>query len=266
MGFQRAFLLAAGVCDCQHRAGTLRTMQFEVCVESLQGALSAYRGGATRIELCSSLIEGGLTPSAGLIREVKRHCPLPVHVMVRPRSGDFLYTPSELEVMLSDIEFCLFAEVDGLVFGALDSQGEVDLQAMQKLMKAAGRVPVTFHRAFDVCRTPVRALEQLIELGVRRVLTSGQQPTAFEGRKLISALVRQARDRLIVLPGSGVNPQNVIALLQETQAREVHFSARSGAANHPVHAQVRLKFGLSDEQWVTSEAKVQNMVRTVLGH
>ncbi|GEM46101.1 copper homeostasis protein CutC [Deinococcus cellulosilyticus] len=240
-------------------------MQFEVCVESLEGAMAAYRGGATRLELCSSLIEGGLTPSAGLIREVKRHCPLPVHVMVRPRSGDFLHTPHELEVMLSDIEFCHFAEVDGLVFGVLDSQGEVDLQAMGKLMQAAKRLPVTFHRAFDVCRTPVRALEQLIELGVKRLLTSGQQPTAFEGRQLIAALVRQARDRLVVLAGSGVNPQNVIPLLQATQVREVHFSARSGAASHPVHVQERLKFGVSEEHWVTSEEKVRAVVKTVLG-
>ncbi|GGJ32674.1 copper homeostasis protein CutC [Deinococcus roseus] len=240
-------------------------MHFEVCVESLEGALAARRGGATRIELCSSLIEGGLTPSAGLIREVKRHCGLPVHVMVRPRSGDFLYTGPELEVMLSDIEFCHFAEVDGLVFGALDSQGEVDVQAMQQLVRAAGNLPVTFHRAFDVCRTPVRALEQLLALGVRRILTSGQQKTAFEGRQLIAALERQARGRIILLAGSGVSPQNVLALLQETRVREIHFSARSGAPSHPVQVREHLKFGVSEEHWVTSEENVRAVVRAVLG-
>ncbi|WP_034337924.1 copper homeostasis protein CutC [Deinococcus misasensis] len=240
-------------------------MQFEVCVESLQGAMNAVQGGATRIELCSSLIEGGLTPSAGLIREVKRHCPVPVHVMVRPRSGDFLYSPNEIQTMLSDIEYCQFLEVDGLVFGALDSQGELDTWAMQQLMQASGRTKVTFHRAFDVCKNPTRALEQLIELGVRRVLTSGQASTAFEGRQLIAALVRQARDRLTILPGSGITKDNVIPLLQATHAREVHFSGRSAQKNHPFHEKDGLKFGVSEDQWLTSAENVRLVVQKVLG-
>lgn len=198
---------------------------FEVCVEGVAGAAAAERAGAHRLELCSALAEGGVTPSLGLFKRVKAASSLPVHVLIRPRAGDFVYT-DELEVMLEDVSLFKTAGADALVFGTLTKTGALALPEMTRLLEAADPLPVTFHRAFDVCREPFKVLEQLVALGVTRLLTSGQAGDALAGAKLLRALVEQAGDRLTVIAGGGVRASNAAQIVRETGVLELHFSAQ----------------------------------------
>ena len=184
--------------------------QFEICTNSVESCLAAQEGGADRVELCAGIPEGGTTPSYGEIitaREILKTTRL--HVIIRPRSGDFLYSPIEVKTMLKDIEMAKQLGVDGVVFGCLTADGEIDLAIMQELMKASQGLSVTFHRAFDVCRSPEQALEQIIQLGCNRILTSGQRPTAESGIPLLRKLQEQAAGRIILLAGCGVNEKNI---------------------------------------------------------
>ena len=202
----------------------MNKFQFEVCANSVESCLAAQKGGANRVELCAGIPEGGTTPSYGEIsvaREVLDATRL--HVIIRPRGGDFLYSPIEVKAMLKDIEMAKQLKADGVVFGCLTAEGEIDLTIMQELMKAAQGLSVTFHRAFDVCRDPKKALEQIIALGCNRILTSGQQPT---GIPLLKELQEQAAGRIILLAGCGVNEKNIHRIASETGIREFHFSAR----------------------------------------
>lgn len=200
----------------------------EVCAASMQSVAAAAEGGARRIELCSALSLDGLTPSMGMIRIVKERFPqLTLHVLIRPREGNFVYNDVELATMQSDIIECRKAGADSIVVGALTPEGDIDLAAMQRLMEAADTLPVTFHRAFDVCRHPEEALEQVIALGCRRILTSGQQPTAEQGIPLLHRLNQQADGRIILMPGGGVNATNAPLILQQTGCQEIHASASS---------------------------------------
>lgn len=200
----------------------------EVCAASMQSVAAAAAGGAHRIELCSALSLDGLTPSMGMIRIVKERFPqLTLHVLIRPREGNFVYNELEVATMESDIIECRKAGADSVVVGALTSEGDIDLAAMQRLMEAADTMPVTFHRAFDVCRHPEEALEQIIALGCRRILTSGQQPTAEQGIPLLHRLNQQADGRIILMPGGGVNATNAPLILQQTGCQEIHASASS---------------------------------------
>jgi copper homeostasis protein len=201
--------------------------RFEVCANSVESCLAAQAGDAHRVELCAGIPEGGTTPSFGeiaLARELLTSTKL--HVIIRPRGGDFLYSKHEQQVMLTDIQQARRQQVDGLVFGCLTPQGDIDFPFLKQLMEAAEGLPVTFHRAFDVCRSPEEVLEQLIELGVTRILTSGAQPTAEAGISLLSKLNKQANGRIILLAGSGVNEKNICRIAAETGIREFHFSAR----------------------------------------
>ena len=185
--------------------------QFEICTNSVESCLAAQKGGADRVELCAGIPEGGTTPSYGEIaiaREVLTHSDI------------------EIRTMLKDIEIARKLGADGVVFGCLTAEGEVDLPAMQKLMEAAQGLSVTFHRAFDVCRNPQRALEQIIKLGCNRILTSGQQPTAEQGIPLLKELQKQAAGRITLLAGCGVNENNIARIAAETGINEFHFSAR----------------------------------------
>lgn len=174
----------------------------EICANSVQSCVEAEAGGATRVELCAAIPEGGTTPSYGEIKtaqELTSH--IAIHVIIRPRGGDFLYTPAEIQSMLHDIEMTKQLQVDGVVVGCLTKEGEVDVELLHRLVEAAGPLSVTFHRAFDVCKDPLVALEQIIEAGCDRILTSGQQPDAVQGIPLIARLVEQAGDRIIIMPG-----------------------------------------------------------------
>lgn len=201
--------------------------QFEVCANSVESCLAAQAGGADRVELCAGIPEGGTTPSYGDIataRELLTHTRL--HVIIRPRGGDFLYTPLEQRIMLKDIENARRLGADGVVFGCLTSEGDIDIALMKQLLEAAQGMSATFHRAFDVCRQPKLALETLIQLGCHRILTSGAQPTAEQGIPLLKELQAQANGRIILLAGCGVNENNIARIASETGIREFHFSAR----------------------------------------
>lgn len=197
----------------------------EIVVDSVAGARAAADGGAHRIELCIGLAEGGLTPSLGLLRAVKAAVPIPVMAMVRPRGGDFLYDHDEFAVMERDAESLLAAGADGLVFGILDANGALDRARMARLCRAAAGHPVTCHRAFDVTKDAERSLEELIALGIPRVLTSGQRSSAILGEALIARLVQLAAGRITILAGGGLRAHNIAPFLARTGIREVHLSA-----------------------------------------
>lgn len=201
--------------------------QFEVCANSVESCMEAQAGGADRVELCAGIPEGGTTPSYGEMFIARRVLDsVALHVIIRPRGGDFLYSEMEERIMLADIGQAVSLGVDGLVFGCLTPDGDVDIPLMGRLMEATHGLPVTFHRAFDMCRDPFRAMEDIIGLGCRRILTSGQQPSARQGIGLLKDLRLRAGDRIAVMAGCGVNEENIGLIARETGVREFHFSAR----------------------------------------
>ena len=202
--------------------------KIEICANSVESAVKAQQAGAYRVELCAGIPEGGTTPSFGEIRMARQLLnQTKLHVIIRPRGGDFLYSPIEQEIMLHDIKVAHQLGADGVVFGCLTAEGYVDVPLMQKLMNAVGEMSVTFHRAFDMCSNPKEALEQIIGLGIDRVLTSGQEATAEKGIPLLKELVEQADGRIIIMPGCGVRENNIGKIEAETGAKEFHTSARS---------------------------------------
>jgi len=199
----------------------------EICAGSVASALAAQEGGADRIELCSALPLDGLTPGYGTIKEVKRLLSIPVYVLVRPREGDFLYSKEELAAICGDIYAAKELGADGIVCGALDRYGNIDVEAMEQIMKASKGVSFTFHRAFDVCRNPLESLEILMEMGVNTLLTSGQAATAVEGTGLIKELAATAQAKgLTIMAGCGIKAAHVAALALETGVAAIHLSAK----------------------------------------
>jgi len=204
-------------------------MLVEACVESVEAAVAAESGGAGRIELCDNLVEGGTTPSIGTVTLARDCLRIPIHVIIRPRGGDFLYTPREVETMQRDVVAARQAGVAGVVIGALLPEGTIDQETTRALIERARPLSVTFHRAFDLTRDPREALETLVGLGVDRVLTSGQAPTAPEGEALIAALVRQAAGRIGVLPGAGIRADNAAGFVAATGVTEIHVRGAATA-------------------------------------
>ncbi len=200
-------------------------IQIEICVDSPESALAAQHGGADRVELCDNLFEGGTTPSLGSIKTARRLIDIKLHVIIRPRGGDFLYSEIEFETMKLDIETAKSLGADGVVIGLLTADGEIDEARTAELVSLAKPMSVTFHRAFDVCRDPRTALETLIELGVSRVLTSGQQANAVDGALLIAELVRQAEGRIGILACGSIDEANAAQVVAVTGANEFHFTA-----------------------------------------
>jgi copper homeostasis protein len=194
----------------------------EAAVETLESALAAERAGADRIELCDNLKEGGTTPDGELVAAVVERIRLPVFVLIRPRAGDFVYSASEFDVMIRDIELTRTMGIAGIVTGALDANGRVDVKRTRSFVKAAGGLPVTFHRAIDSAANLAIALDDAIEAGVSRVLTSGGVPMAREGVEVIAALVLQARERVSIIAGGGIREHNVREVIARTGVREVH--------------------------------------------
>lgn len=197
----------------------------EICVDSVEGVKAARDAGAARVELCASLIEGGITPSRGMIRAARPVQGIKLHVIIRPRGGDFLYSDAEFDVMAADIETAKAEGADGVVIGQLTADGVINVPRTRELMAIARPMAVTFHRAFDMTTDPITALETLIELGVERVLTSGQDASVLEGLPLIAELVSQARDRIIVMPGGGITQRNVERIVSAAKPKEIHFAA-----------------------------------------
>ena len=202
--------------------------KFENCANSVESCIEAQKASLDRVELCAGIPEGGTTPSYGdIVMARKLLIMTKLHVIIRPRGGDFLYSDLEREIMLEDVRMARRLGVDGVVFGALTADGDIDMDFMRQLMVESEGMSVTFHRAFDVCRNPFVALEQIIELGCDRILTSGQMPKAEDGVDLLKQLVEKAGDRIIIMPGCGVNAGNIAKIAQITGAKEFHFSARS---------------------------------------
>ena len=199
----------------------------EVIAFTHESARIAQRSGAHRIELCDNPGEGGTTPGYGMIKKVREDVAIQLYPIVRPRGGDFLYSPAEYEIMKRDIEMARELLCDGVVIGILTPEGEVDKERMKWLVELAYPMGVTFHRAFDRVKDPFQALEDLIELGCERILTSGRKPTAIEGAFLLKQLIEQANDRIVVMPGSGVRSDNILELAKQTGAIEFHSSARA---------------------------------------
>lgn len=221
-----------------------RKSKIEICANSVESAIKAQEGGAYRVELCAGIPEGGTTPPFGDMRMARQMLhQTKLHVIIRPRGGDFLYSPLEQEIMLHDIKVARQLGADGVVFGCLTAEGDVDMAAMKKLMNAVGDMNVTFHRAFDMCKDPFKALEQIIELGCTRILTSGQESNAVKGIPLLKELVKQADGRIIIMPGCGVNPGNIKQIAEETNATEFHFSGRSSYESDMIFRNPKVSMG-----------------------
>jgi copper homeostasis protein len=209
---------------------------FEVCVDSIESAIAAAEGGADRVELCSDLIEGGLTPSFGMLRVARRSVRIGIMAMIRPRGGDFCYSESEFAAMDEDVEAAKESGADGIVLGLLNPDGAIDGDRTAALIQRARPLPVTFHRAFDMTRDPFEAIETLIALGADRVLTSGQEASVVEGLDLVAELVASSAGRIVVMPGGGITARNVERVIARTGAREVHF-----ACSAPVDGRMRFR-------------------------
>ncbi len=238
----------------------------EVCANSVTSALAAQLGGASRVELCENLHEGGTTPSYGDILLAREQLHLKLYVLIRPRGGDFLYTDLEYKIMTKDIKHCIDAGCDGIVTGILNADGSIDKKRCAELLQMAKQagLGVTFHRAFDLCNDQFRALEDIIELGFERILTSGGKTTAMEGSRRIAELINKANGRVIIMPGSGINENNVMDLVHYTDVSEVHSSARkrvkSKMTYHNDHIIMNNQYG--DEY--SNEVTDADMVKAIL--
>jgi copper homeostasis protein len=198
----------------------------EACVANIESAKAAEEAGADRIELCNVLGAGGVTPSFGFVEHVRKNISIPVHVLIRPREGDFLYSNDEFNSMLRDIEICKELGAEGIVSGILTANGSVDMSRCKELVEKARPLSFTFHRAFDLTADAFNSLEEIIQLGCDRILTSGQRASAVHGAGFISGLIKQSNGRIILMPGGGVNEKNISLLKKTTGANEFHLSAR----------------------------------------
>ncbi|HIZ01405.1 MAG TPA: copper homeostasis protein CutC [Candidatus Bacteroides merdipullorum] len=240
--------------------------QFEVCANSVESCLAAQAGGANRVELCAGIPEGGTTPSYGDIAIARKSLSSTrLHVIIRPRGGDFLYSPLEQSIMLKDIENARQLGADGVVFGCLTAEGDIDLPLMEQLMQASEGMSVTFHRAFDVCRNPMKALENIIALGCNRILTSGQQPTAEQGIPFLKELQKKAGERIILLAGCGVKEENIARIARETGIHEFHFSAREEVSSAMQYRNEAVSMGgtVHVSEYSRPVTTVQRVARTI---
>lgn len=241
-------------------------MIVEVCVDSVESAEAAQQGGADRVELCAALIEGGVTPSAGAMEAARERLRIDIQMMVRPRGGDFLYSDAEFEVMTRDVDLAKRVGASGVVFGLLDRDGGVDAERTRRLIARARPLSVTFHRAFDMARDPREALEMLVALGVDRVLTSGQEASAWDGVDLLRDLVRIAAGRIVIMPGGGIHERNIDRIVAQTGAREIHVTGTRVVESTMTFRNPRCVMGgsLHPPEFamrVTDPSRVQELVR-----
>ncbi len=229
----------------------------EICADSIESALAAQHGGAHRVELCSALNVGGLTPSIGLIEQAISRLNIPVHVLIRPRSGDFVYSDAEFDVLKSDIHSAKMAGAAGIVTGILHADTTVDVLRMKELIDICGYLPITFHRAFDMTCNKQGALEQIINIGCKRILTSGGFKSSIEGRELIAEFVQQAGNRIIIMAGAGINKENFLELHAATKCREYHLSASHLRTSQMVYENLLLQDTLPTSYTETDSKRVQ---------
>jgi copper homeostasis protein len=242
-------------------------MVLEVCIDSVESAIAAERGGSKRVELCSDLLEGGVTPGAGLISAVRCHIGIDLFVMIRPRGGDFLYSDLEFEVMKEEIVHARRFGANGIVLGLLDGQGRVDVARTRTLVELAAPLPVTFHRAIDMTPDLIAALDDVIATGAVRILTSGGAPSVPQGMDEIARMVKAARGRIAIMPGGGVNPENIAALAAATGAGEFHSSARTAVPSRMSFRKPGMAMGyLHDREYqnyVVREESVRVLVQAL---
>ncbi|WP_017047926.1 copper homeostasis protein CutC [Vibrio anguillarum] len=240
-------------------------IQVEVCIDNIESLHNAIKGGATRIELCSSLALGGLTPSFGLMKKAAQISSVPVYAMIRPRQGDFLYDQDDLDSMLIDIEMAKQAGLDGIVFGILNPNRTINLEASLLMMQAAQGLGTTFHRAIDQCHSYEQAIEDIAKLGCERVLTSGLAPDAYAGRAVIAHMVKLANGRFSIIAGAGLNASNVTDIIRETGITEVHLSGKTTRASSMDMIANAVKMGQEsvDDTLIpiTDPAKIQEVLR-----
>jgi copper homeostasis protein len=204
----------------------------EICVDSVQSAIDAQEAGASRVEICSNLTEGGTTPGFGTIMSARKNIGIGLHVLLRPKAGDFLYSDLEFDIIRKDLDICGECGADGIVTGLLMADGRIDLERTARLVEMAHPMSVTFHRAFDMCCDPLEGLEDIIASGADRILTAGQETVAMDGLDLIKQLVIKGGQRIIIMPGSGINEINIAEIARKTGAGEFHLSARKVIDSH----------------------------------
>jgi copper homeostasis protein len=236
-------------------------IRIEICANSLSSALIAQQAGAYRVEFCDNLREGGTTPSFGQIALARKLLNIKLYPIIRPRGGDFLYSDLEFDIMKADIEQCTQLGCDGVVFGILTPDGRVDKERCLELKAAAGDIGLTFHRAFDRCRNAFEALEDIIDLGFERILTSGLEDNALKGASLLSQLVAQAKGRISIMPGAGVRPENLKELIDLTGAQEYHTTAKGTLESKMQFREV--KTGSQQEEFTTEQTDINVVKRLV---
>ena len=239
----------------------------ECCVDSVESAINAAKGGASRLELCSNLIIGGTTPDVALVKEIRKYSDIRIHALIRPRFGDFCYTEYEMEIMKSQIRALKEAGVEGVVIGVLDADGNLDISKMKELLQNAEGMSVTLHRAFDMCRDPFQALEEAILLGIHTILTSGQKASAWEGRKLLCQLMEQADGRIDIMAGAGINASVIEKLIPITKGSSYHMSGKITLDSKMKYRKADVSMGLPSlseyEIWQTSEEAVREAVQVL---
>lgn len=239
----------------------------ECCVDSVESAINAARGGASRLELCSNLIIGGTTPDVALVKEIRKYTDIRIHALIRPRFGDFCYSEHEMEIMKSQIRALKAAGVEGVVIGVLDVDGNLDIAKMQELLQEAEGLSVTLHRAFDMCKDPYQALEEAIGLGIHTILTSGQKQSAWEGRELLAELVKKADGRIDIMAGAGIGATVIEQLIPVTGGTSYHMSGKVTLDSPMKYRKADVSMGLPSlseyEIWETSEEYVKEAVQVL---
>ncbi len=239
-------------------------MLLEIAAFNIASAIQAEGAGANRIELCENIAEGGTTASYGTWQLVRQKLHIPVFPIIRPRGGDFLYTPEEFDVMQHDINACRSLGFEGVVLGMLTIDGNIDVERTAQLVTLAGPMEVTFHRAFDRAGDPLQALEDVIRCGCKRILTSGHAPHAMDGKELIITLVQQAGDRITIMPGSGIRSNNIAALAADTGAVEIHSSARQFIPSNMQYINAQMKEMIENVSVDTDEIKAMASILSIM--
>jgi len=241
----------------------MKNYTLETCVDSVTSALAASRGGASRLELCGNLVIGGTTPSISLFREIRKYTDIPIHVLIRPRFGDFCYNKYEFNIMCEEVRAFWEAGAQGVVLGILKSDGTINMEQMKIIMEDAKGMSVTLHRAFDVCKDPYKALEAAKELGINSILTSGQKDTCVAGKELLKELVKLSKNELEILVGSGVEARVIKEIYPVIQAKAYHMSGKVTIDSQMKYRKPDINMGLPTlneyEIWQTDEGKIREV-------